>query len=189
MNVSGGALLRSRVVSDVSEVLEAVLDEGVTGYARIEPGDALLLDAEDRGVLTFERGVPVAAYHAGTDRAGTDALRDLSSPGPYRVELYELDGEVLRTVHEDESVRVPPDDPARRLANDPTLAEETRTAAPEDRLDETEDDADALAEFLADEERIEAIREQAREQAEARAEEWGLSAVLADEDPEDREDS
>lgn len=192
MNVSGGRLLRSRVVSEFGDVLDAVLDDELTGYVRLEPADAILLDAGERGVLTFEDGVPVAAYHTDGDATGRDALSALAVPGPYRVELYELDGAALRTVHDDESVRVPPGAPAERLANDPALAARTRDVAPDYRDDdplEGRTDQDSLAAFLDDEDRIESIRQQAREQARARADEWGLTDAVDGLDAADGSDT
>ncbi|MXR43303.1 hypothetical protein GRX01_18435, partial [Halobaculum sp. WSA2] len=41
-------------------------------------------------------------------------------------------------------------------------------------------DHDALAAFLADEERVEAVRREARAEARARADEWGLGDQLAE---------
>ena len=174
MKLPQGRLVRQRVVADPGTPLANALDAELTGYARLESQDALLLDAEGVGVLTFERGVPVVAYHTGTDAAGSAALADIAVAGPYRLELYELDAEVLEDVHAAEELRVPPDGPANRLAGDPTLAERTRKAAPDWRAADAAEDAGAVVAFLEDEAKIERIRERAREEAEQRAAEWDL---------------
>ena len=179
-----GTLVRSRVVDDPAVALEAALDRELTGYAVFEPGDALLLDDEGSGVLTFAAGVPVLAYHTGTDRGGPAALSDLTVPGPYSVDLYESSADVLDDVHDTPELQVPPGMPADRLGGDTDLAVRTRDAAPAERLDATPvtDDegtsSGAVEAFLEDDERIAAIREEAREQAERRAKEWGLSDQL-----------
>ncbi len=178
-----GRLLKARVVDDPRDALADALDRAVTGYAVLEPQEALLLGAEGRGVLTFREGVPVLAYDTGTDRGGPAALADLAAPGPYRVELYAADREALAGLHEAETLRVPPGMPAERLAGDPALAASTRRAAPEDLPTAPADpddpgeeshDPGAVEAFLEDEEKIAAIREQARREAEQRAREWGL---------------
>lgn len=175
LHVPAGRLCRSRVVDEFASTLERLLDESHTGYAVVEPGTTLLLDADTRVVLTFEAGVPVLAYDTTGDVGGRDALDALPAHGPYRVELYALTAADLAPVHEAEACRVRPDLPAERLAGDTALAERTRAAAPDDRLDET----DPVEAFLADAERIESIREQARAEAQARADEWGLTEQLA----------
>lgn len=180
MKIPRGSLLRSRVVSDPAVALAAALDRELTGYAVLEPQDALLLGGETRGVLTFEEGVPVLAYDAATDAGGPDALADLAVPGPYSVELYELDAADLADAHATDELRVPPEMPAERLAGDRDLAARTREAAPEERLAADEGSANPVEAFLADEEKIEALRQRAREEAHARAEEWGLDDALAD---------
>jgi len=177
MNVPQGDLLRKRVVTDLATPLAQALDAAVTGYARLEPGDTLLLDAEGVGVITFEEGVPVVAYHTGTDSGGTGALDDIAVAGPSRVALYELDGDSLAALHDTPELRVPPGLPAERLAGDPALAERTREAAPESRRRAAEQEQTGLAaveQFLEDGDRIENIRERAHDQAETRAEEWGF---------------
>ncbi|MUW14731.1 hypothetical protein GJ633_08670, partial [Halorubrum sp. CBA1125] len=86
----------------------------------------------------------------------------------------------LETAHEAESLRVAPGAPATELADDSALAERVRAAAPPERLaDDEEEDTDAVAAFLADDDRIEAIRERARDEARDRAAEWGLDGALA----------
>lgn len=181
MNVPRGRLVRSRVVDEPATVLEAALDDTLTGYAVFEPQDALLFDDGSRCVVTFEAGVPVLVYDATTDRGGPDALAEVASPGPSRVELYELSRQDLAPLHEQRTLRVPPDMPAERLAGDPDLAARTREAAPDSRLDD-QPTGSAVEAFLADEAKIEAIRTQAREEAKRRAEEWGLSDALVDSD-------
>ena len=177
MRIPRGDLLRSRVVDDPGTTLSTALDRRLTGYAVFEPQDAVLLDDETRGVLTFEAGIPTLAYCTDTDRGGADALNDLAGPGPYSVDLYELDRADLAEAHGADDLRVPPGLPAERLTADRGLVTRTREAAPDERLG---DDADAVATFLEDEAGIEAIREQARAEARARAEEWGLTDALDD---------
>jgi len=179
MKIPRGELVRSRVVSDPAVALEAALDRELTGYAVLEPQDALLLDRGTTGVITFEDGVPVLAYDVESDGGGPDALADLAVPGPYRVELYELEPADLAEAHDTPELSVPPGTPAERLAGDPELADRTREVAPEDRLRD-DDPASPVEAFLADEEKIAAIREQAREEATQKAEEWGLDDQLAD---------
>jgi len=177
MKLPRGRLVRRRVVTNPATALEGALEAGLTGYARLASQDALLLDANGVGVITFEAGVPAAAYHTGTDTAGPDALADIAVAGPYRLELYELDAGALEQVHDTESFRVGPGTPAERLAGDPDLAARTREAAPQEwveRESSPEEGTSAVAAFLDDEERIAEIRERAREEAEQRAAEWGF---------------
>ncbi|OYR69281.1 hypothetical protein DJ79_03340 [Halorubrum ezzemoulense] len=178
LTVPRGTLLRSRVVSDVGTTLSRALDRGLTGYATLIPQETLLLSGKARGVLTFEDGVPVLAYNTVTDSGGPDALAELAVPGPYRVELYAVDRSGLAAAHEEESLRVAPDAAATELADDADLAERTRDAAPGERLRDGDDEDDAVAAFLADDDRIDAIREQARAEARDRAAEWGLDDAL-----------
>lgn len=203
MKLPEGQLVRSRVVSDPRTVLVDALDRELTGYAVFEPQDALLLDGQGRGVLTFRRGVPAVAYHTGTERAGPPALADLAAEGPYRLELFALAPADLAGVHERAAFCVPPGMPAERLAGDPELAERTRDAAPPERLSADSgmrrDDSTAVAPeettdrqpgaveaFLDDAEKIEAIRDQAREEAQERAEEWGFEGIGGPDGPESR---
>lgn len=178
MRLPRGRLVRQRVVTDAATPLAAALDEGLTGYARLESQDSLLLDGEGSGVVTFEGGIPVAAYHTGTDSTGAGALEDIAVAGPYRLELFELDADRLAPVHETPELEVPPGMPAERLAADPTLADRTRKAAPTERLQSQSSDeeskTEALEAFLDDEERIDSIRERARVEAQRRADEWDL---------------
>ncbi|WP_418282692.1 hypothetical protein [Halorubrum sp. DTA98] len=181
LRIPRGELLRSRVVTDLGTSLSTVLDRELTGYATIVPQETLLLAGDVRGVVTFENGVPVLAYNTVTDNGGGDALAELAVPGPYRVELYVVDPEALTDAHGADPLRVAPGSVATELADDTDLAARTRSVAPDDRLAEDDpDDADAVAAFLSDDDRIEAIREQAREEARTRAEEWGLDDALSD---------
>lgn len=173
-----GRLRRSRVVDDPGVALADALESELTGYLVFEPADALLLAEPTRGVVTVADGVPVLAFERGGDRAGDAAVRALSTPGPTRVELYDLPAADLSRAHDDadDAARVPPGVPAERLGGDDHLAERTRAAAPDDRIAE---ETDAVAAFLADEDRVRRIREEARAEAKARAAEWGLDEVLA----------
>ncbi len=180
MRLPRGTLLRSRVVDDPAVVLSQVLDDELTGYAVLEPQDSLLLAEETTGVLTFEAGVPVLAYDVASDDGGSDALADLAVPGPYRAKLYELPTSALAEIHDTQELRVPPGAPAEQVADDVELADRTRAAAPEDRTDAGT--RSAVEAFLRDDAKIEAIREQARSEARQRAEEWGLSDSLVEDD-------
>jgi hypothetical protein len=177
MNLPRGDPVYARVVEGAGVALAETLDRELTGYALLSPGDALLSRDGDRGVLTFEDGVPVLAYHPGTDRGGPPALADLDAPGPVRVELFATPAEALAPAHDADPLRVPPGRPAERLADDPALAERTRERAPDGRVD---DEADPVAAFLDDDEALAAIREQARAEARERADEWGLTEQLDD---------
>ncbi|TKX74027.1 hypothetical protein EXE46_11390 [Halorubrum sp. GN11_10-6_MGM] len=178
LTIPRGTLLRSRVVSDVGTTLSRALDRGLTGYATLVPQETLLLSGEARGVITFDDGVPVLAYNTVTDSGGPGALAELAVPGPYRVELYAVDADGLAAAHEEEALRVAPDAAATELADDADLADRTREAAPDERLRDAADEDDAVAAFLADDDRIDAIREQARSEARDRAAEWGLDDAL-----------
>ena len=188
LTIPRGTLLRSRVVSDVGTTLSRALDRELTGYATLVPQETLLLSGDARGVITFDDGVPVLAYNTVTDSGGPDALAELAVPGPYRAELYAVDAGGLAAAHEEEALRVAPDAAATELADDPGLAERTREAAPDERLRGDDDDEDAVAAFLADDERIDAIREQARSEARDRAAEWGLDDALDGSDGTDETD-
>jgi hypothetical protein len=171
MRLPRGELVRSRVVADPATTLADALDRSLTGYAVLRPQDSLLLADDGHGVLTFEDGVPVVAYHATTDSGGPAALADLAEPGPYAAELYRLPADELAAAHDADALRVAPGTPAERLGGDPELADRTRAAAPTDRDGGT---GDPVASFLDDDEKIAAIRKQARAEAERRAAEWGL---------------
>jgi hypothetical protein len=129
MRLPDGRLVRSRVVTDPRTALVDALDRETTGYAVLEPQGSLLLDGDGHGIVTFERGVPVVAYHTGTERGGPPALADLATEGPYRLELFAVDPGALERVHVRDSFRVPPGMAAERLVGDSTLAERTREAA------------------------------------------------------------
>jgi len=174
MKLPDGSLVRERVVEDVGTVLTTALDAELTGYALLESQDALLLDADGVGVLTFTDGAPTVAYHTGTGSAGEDALADIAVAGPYRLKLYRVDATALTDVHDTEAFRVSPELPARRLAGDPQLAERTLSAASVERAD-TGENSSAVEAFLDDEETITAIQNRARERASERAEEWNLT--------------
>lgn len=184
MRLPAGRLVRSRVVTDPRTALVDALDRELTGYAVLEPQEALLLDGDERGIVTFRGGVPVVAYHTGSDRGGPAALADLATTGPYRLELFALPVGDLTDVHAMAELRVPPEMPAERLAGDQALAARTRDAVPDDRSrarsptdagsDEPSDRTGAVEAFLDDAEKIEAIREQARAEARSRAEQWGF---------------
>lgn len=190
-----GELVRARVATAFADPLAAALDDELTGYLRVEPGEALLGGGAGEAVITLDRGVPVLAYDAGGDADGAAALAALSGAEPVRVESRRLPGRELAGLHGSVGgggeanadgadpaapFRVAPDAPARELADDDALAERTRAAAPPERLSEG-GDHDALAAFLADEARVEAVRAEARAEAEARAAEWGLADQLVDE--------
>ncbi len=177
MKLPRGQLVRQRVVTDVGTVLSTALESELTGYARLESQDALLLDADGTGILTFEDGIPVVAYHTGTDSAGADALADIAVAGPSRLELYELDSEALARVHDNEQLQLSPELPAKRIAGDPELAERTLAATPDKHTVEVEGSAtedSAVEAFLDDETKIASIQERARDQARERAEKWGF---------------
>lgn len=176
MEIPQGELLRRRVLDDPGTVLANALDRELTGYARLEPQETLLLDSGGTGVLVFEDGVPAAAYYTGTDSGGPTAVDEFATGGPYRLALYRLDGEVLEKITDSEALVVPPALPARRLAEDPGLAERIEHQAPDDRpaADTDADGTNPVAAFLDDEQQIEEIRERARDEAVSRATEWNL---------------
>lgn len=177
MEIPRGDLVRSRAATDPGAVLRVALERELTGYLVLEPSQTLLLDGDARGVLTFADGVPVLAYCDAGDRGGPAALAALAAPGPCHADLFSLPPSALADAHSIEALRVAPDAPARQLADDRALAERTRDVAPPERA--SDGDHDAVAAFLADEERIEAIREDARAEARERAAEWGLTDHLA----------
>jgi len=125
MKLPDGQLVRSRVVADLRTVLVDALDRTHTGYAVLKPQSALLLADPGEGILTFDQGVPVVAFHTGTDRGGPEALADLAAEGPYRLELVAAPDE-MGTIHDSDRFRVPPGMPAERLAGDQPLADRTR---------------------------------------------------------------
>lgn len=177
MKIQQGQLRRRRVVTDLATPLARALESELTGYVRLRSQDGLLLDADGVGVVTFEEGVPVLAYHTGTDRGGPEALADIAVAGPYRIELYELDDEALVEGNDEPELAVEPGMPAEQLAGDAELAQRTRERAPSDRLDppaETSTELDAVEAFLDDEDRISNIRDAARREAQTRAADWGF---------------
>ena len=156
----------ARVVDDAAAALSLALDRELTGHAVFTPQEALLLDDDGgEGVVAFTDGVPTHVRHTGTDRGGDAALADLATTGPLRVECYAGDdGDVARTAQ----YAVAPGTPAERLAGDDALAERTREAAREAGIadaDANTGDLDAVEAFLADEQKVEAIRDRAREEA------------------------
>lgn len=177
MNVPAGDLQRSRVVADAATPLEAALDRRLTGYLVLRPADPLAPE-DAGGVITLEDGVPVVAYHDGTDHGGTAALGPLAESGPYRAELYAVDATDLAAVHEVAALRVAPGAPAEQVADAPALARRARERAPASRG--PADGNDAVEAFLADEERIDDIKRRARAEAERRAAEWGLDDAVDD---------
>ncbi|MFA9515692.1 hypothetical protein ACERIT_00475 [Halopenitus sp. H-Gu1] len=174
--VPRGELQCSHVVSDPADPLETALSTRLTGYLVLVPQETLLLDGDTHGVVTFEDGVPVLAYNPASDRGGSAALADVAVAGPYRIELHELAANALDRLHENEAFRVPPGMPAEELADAPALADRTRDRAPSERLVESDPSSShsAVESFLADDDRIDTLREQAREEAAERAAEWGL---------------
>ncbi|RRJ27878.1 hypothetical protein [Halocatena pleomorpha] len=183
-----GRLLRSRVVSDVHTVLLAALDRSLTGYAVVVPSRT---NAAGNGAFTFDQGVPVLVYHAGTDTGGERALAAFKDVGPCRIDLYALSRERLRSIHDGSTLSVPPALPATYLTGDRTLTVRTRKRAARRSdtdidTDSTGDDTtppadhDAVTAFLADADRIETLREQARDEARQRAKEWDLDEQLVD---------
>lgn len=182
MRLPRGDLVRSRTATTPADVLARALDDGHTGYLVLEPADAVLGGDDAACVLTVAAGVPVLAYHTGTERGGTDALADLAGAGPYSGDCYAVDRAALDEAHEATDLAVPPGAPADRLADDPGLAARTREAAPADRVDDAATAEDPVEAFLADEERLDAIRDRAREEARRKATEWGLSDELVDRD-------
>ncbi len=82
MKLPRGTLEKSRVVPSPGATFETALSRELTGYAVLVPQDSLLLNEDCRGVVTFEAGIPMLAYHKGTDRGGPAALADLTVPGP-----------------------------------------------------------------------------------------------------------
>ena len=134
MNVPPGRLVRSRVRCDTATVLREALDTSLTGYATLEPRDALL-GSGGRGVLVFIDGVPTLAYHPESGAGGPAALAKLGAPGPCRAELHAVPEPDLPDPEADPSLRVSPGVPAERLAGAPELAARARRLASEDVTD------------------------------------------------------
>jgi hypothetical protein len=169
MSLPEGQTCFDRVVMAVEDPLREALDRELTGYGVIVPQAGLLGEGSGEGVLWFEEGVPVDARHTGTGRTGTEALADMADTGPFNVRLVEAT--LPPAVDERESI--PPGAPAERVAGDQALADRTREAA-DDTGEDPGAELDAVEAFLADEEKIEAIQEQAAAEARRRAEEWGF---------------
>ncbi len=174
--IPDGELLRSRVLTALAPALSDVLNRRLDGYALLSSRDSLLGTDDESGVITFEAGVPVLAYHSGTDRGGPAALDDIGPP-PYRFELYALNADALELPHRTDDLRVPPGAVAERLTDEPSLADRTRGLAGEVLDDRSEDTVEA---FLEDEAAIDDIRQSAREEALDRADEWGFADAIED---------
>jgi hypothetical protein len=180
MKLPRGDVVAARVADDYGVALRAAHDERLTGYLVLEPSATLLLDEDGAGVLTVVDGVPVLASHTGTGGGGADALADLAAPGPVKVERRVVDASALRSVHGADgadALAVAPGEPARVLTGDRELAAAARDRAPSDHpgRDAT---TDPLESFLANDERIASLREDAREEAKRRADEWGFADEL-----------
>lgn len=181
MKLPRGQLRRRRVVANLGTMLASALEETLTGYARLEPQETLLLDEQSVGVLTFENGIPTLAYHTETQNGGADALSEIAVTGPTRFELYELDAARLPDASDAPELAVRPGQAAELLAGDSELAQRTRTHAPDDcHGEKKESELAAVEAFLEDSEKIDTIRERAREQAAMRADEWGFASQCAD---------
>ncbi|MFB6078359.1 MAG: hypothetical protein ABEJ80_05225 [Halarchaeum sp.] len=167
----GGELVFSRVVTDLGDALAHALDASLSGYAVVAPADALLLGEGGETLVGFDAGVPTHVRGAAGD-VGPPAVGALARAGPHRVRLY-----AGGTPSFAPEAAVPPDALAERAAGDPTLAERSRERAPEGP---EEAGLDAVEAFLADEERVEAVREAAREDALAAASDLGLADDLVE---------
>lgn len=176
MTVPSGQPSFDRVVTALDEPLSAALDRSLSGYAEIVPQAALLLDASGSGVLWFEDGVPTHATHTGTGVTGPDVLAELAATGPFRVRLVPVKGADLEA-NRPTGATLPPDAPAERLAGDEALAARTRERAGTDVAGPADETLDAVEAFLADDEKIRAIRDRARAEAKRKAEEWGFDAL------------
>lgn len=173
MSLPAGQPCFDRVVMAVDRPLREALERDLSGYGVIVPGAGLLGQGTGKGVIWFEDGIPVDARHTGTGRTGGEALADIAETGPYRVRLVEADRPAEWTSGES----LPPAAPAERLAGDEALAERTREAAGDRSAEDQTNELDAVEAFLADEDKIEAIQEQAAAEARRRAEEWGFEAA------------
>lgn len=182
MRLPRGDLVRSRTATAPGDALAWALDAGHTGYVVFEPADAVLGDGDDACVLTVADGVPRLAYHTDTERGGPPALADIAGTEPYSVDCYAVDGSALADVPHTDDLTVAPDAPAERLAGNSALAERTRAAAPDEWTEESASPSDPVEAFLADEERLDAIRDRAREEARRKAREWDLTDALVDDD-------
>lgn len=187
MKLPRGELVRSRTARSPGAALATALESAHTGYLLFEPADALLGDDDDACVLALADGVPTLAYHTGTECGGAAALADVADAGPYHVDCYAVDREAFDDVADADELAVRPGAPATQLADDQALAERTRTAAPDDRTVATASERDPVEAFLADEERLDAIRSRARSEARRKAEAWDLTDALEDRDRDDVE--
>jgi len=155
LRIPRGDLLRSRVVSDVgTTTLARALDRELTGYATLVPQETLLLEGDDaRGVVTFADGVPVLAYNTVSD-GGPDALAESSrSRAPIASNCTR--SRMARSRNRPRGRRAPRR-PAPRRPNSPTTKRSPTgpRRRPEERLDAgRDDDSDAVAAFLEDDER------------------------------------
>lgn len=174
-----GDLCRSRTDADIAETLVSALDRSLTGYIVFEPQQSILAGDDDRAVITFEQGVPMAAYHTDNDVVGSQAIDALSDSGTPHVDVYTLPATALMSIHRDvtDTFAIAPTAPARRLTDNATLVERTRNAAPQTRVTGT-DTQTAVEAFLADTDQIESIKQEARAEAAARAAEWGFTDQL-----------
>lgn len=173
MTLPSGQPCFDRVVLAVDEPLAEALDRDLTGYGVIVPQAGLLGEGTGKGVLWFDSGIPCSARHTGTGRTGSEALADIAETGPYRVRL--VDTALPETVREGASLA--PGAPAERVAGDPDLAERTRQAAGGNSTADSDAELDAVEAFLADEDKIEAIQQQAAAEARNRAAEWGFDGI------------
>jgi hypothetical protein len=170
MTAPAGNPTFDRVVMSVGEPLREALDNDLQGYAEIVPQAGLLGDAAGCCRLWFEDGVPVGATHTGTGRTDAAALADIAETGPYRVRLV-----AVADPSQVQPGDLPPDAPAEQVVGDSDLAERTRERASGDG-EQDGADLDAVEAFLADEEKIEAIKQRAAMEARERAAEWDLPA-------------
>ncbi|WP_440990704.1 hypothetical protein [Haloarchaeobius baliensis] len=182
MRLPRGDLVRSRTAVAPADTLAWALDADHTGYLVLEPADALLGGDDDACVLTLVDGVPRLAYHTGTERGGSGALDDAAGAGPYSVDCYAVERPAIEAVPDADQLVVSPGAPAERLAGDAALAERACAAAPPGWTDEDAAPADPVEAFLADEERLDAIRDRAREEARRKAREWDLTDALVDDE-------
>lgn len=171
MTLPDGQPCFDRVVMNVDVPLSEALERELTGYGVIIPQAGLLGAGAGEGVIWFDDGIPRSARHTGSGRTGGAALADIAETGPYRVRL------VATTDQQPEDGGISPAAPAERLAGDETLARRTRERSSGPGHEDRADELDAVEAFLADEEKIDAIREQAAAEARRRANEWGFDTA------------
>lgn len=172
---SAGTLVRSRVDGTLATPLVAALERELTGYGICRPQATLLLEAGEPTRFVFEAGAPIAAGRPDGSRRGATAVLDLVGAGPYRMDLYAVPD---ATDSPPADWAIDPGLPANAVADDPSLADRCRAAAPTAHADATESEPDPVESFLRDADRIAAIQEQARADAERRAAEWGFEDAL-----------